>query len=187
MTADDVTGLIPILLWVGIGAWWMIRRRRKINLAKQAAERRARIKAIGDNIRKSTSDDRPTMAEKLQADLQATREWAPRGDERGLVATQNSTIAEYHLKDDLGLFAGGPKPYEIDQLQRDILLAHARRDAAHALANTETLLDEMWNVRSYVDRKIGQVLWFLLFIWLALSGELQKLLTDLQSLAQYFH
>jgi hypothetical protein len=48
------------------------------------------------------------------------------------------------LREDLGE-AGGHRrhSYELDEFTRDILIVHARQDAAHALLNTGSLLIEL--------------------------------------------
>jgi hypothetical protein len=55
------------------------------------------------------------------------------------------------MEDDLGRYAEGPRPPEIDQAHRDILLAHARKDVAEALATSRTLLREVRRLTRALD------------------------------------
>jgi hypothetical protein len=58
-------------------------------------------------------------------------------------------------------FAGrgaGVKRYSLDDHTRDVLIAHARQDAAHALLNTATLLEQ-----SRALRRGFRIVLFLLF------------------------
>lgn len=59
----------------------------------------------------------------------------------------NGAVAKNELHEDLGRFKGRLRLYHLDDDARDRLLAHARRDAAHALCNTVTSLDQLKTVR----------------------------------------
>jgi len=52
----------------------------------------------------------------------------------------NHAIARDIVHNELGYTGNRRPPYNLDQDTRDILLVHARQDAAHALANTVSLL-----------------------------------------------
>ncbi len=67
--------------------------------------------------------------------INAQREVGMRGD-----SWDNHAVALATLSGDLG--AGGKQraPYYLDDMTRDILIAHSRQDAAHALLNTISLL-----------------------------------------------
>ena len=52
----------------------------------------------------------------------------------------NYAIARETLQGDLGYEGGSKASYNLDTDTRDILIAHARQDAAHALCNTTSLL-----------------------------------------------
>ena len=59
----------------------------------------------------------------------------------------NLVAARTVLQEDLGRFSGHLQVYGLDDDTRDRLLAHARQDAAHALSNTATLLDQVKGLR----------------------------------------
>lgn len=52
----------------------------------------------------------------------------------------NHAIAHGTLQGDLGTNGKPRDPYYLDDMTRDILIAHSRQDAAHALLNTMSLL-----------------------------------------------
>jgi len=107
------------------------------------------------------------MAEALDAELEAYR-WFARSDEDE-AQRNNALYARLVMEDDLGRYAEGPRPYEIDQEHRDILLAHARKDAAEALATSRTLLREIRRLTSSLDELARVAFWlmaaFLLWTW----------------------
>jgi hypothetical protein len=74
----------------------------------------------------------------------------------------NSIVAKNVLHEDLGRFDTIPQWYRLDTDTRDRLIAHARQDAAHALFNTATLLEQVRTLRRGL-RLIG-VLMFVLVI-----------------------
>ena len=52
----------------------------------------------------------------------------------------NELVAKDVLDQELGYDGAERAVYDLDQKTRDVLLAHGRKDAAHALLNTVTLL-----------------------------------------------
>jgi hypothetical protein len=52
----------------------------------------------------------------------------------------NHAIAKHLLLDEIDSTKPVSFTYRLDQERRDLLLAHARQDAAHALCNTDSLL-----------------------------------------------
>lgn len=47
---------------------------------------------------------------------------------------RDEALAKFQLDEDLQFFEGNTKhQYKLDQMQRDVLAAHTRQDAAHAL------------------------------------------------------
>jgi hypothetical protein len=73
----------------------------------------------------------------LRATIRAQRSTGMRGEH-----ADNHATARYTLFHEIG-FEGdkAPNPYDFDQGTCDMLIAHARQDAAHALGNTKSLLD----------------------------------------------
>jgi hypothetical protein len=67
----------------------------------------------------------------------------------------NALIAQNVLLEDLGHFGPNTPKYSFDSETRDRLIAHARQDAAHALINTSTLLQEMQNEMRKLRRAIS--------------------------------
>jgi hypothetical protein len=59
----------------------------------------------------------------------------------------NSIVARNILHEDLGRFDTRLRRYGLDDDTRDRLIAHARQDAAHALVNTATLLEQVKALR----------------------------------------
>jgi hypothetical protein len=138
------------------------------HFSKRAAEKRkAERRAMFKGWRDQSDDKRPTMVEALESELEISRRLAlPNGDE---AQRYNALYARHVMEDDLGRYALGPKPYEVDQAHRDILLAHARKDAAEALANSRTLLLEVRRLTSTLDEINRVLFWlfaaFLLWAW----------------------
>ncbi len=68
------------------------------------------------------------------------------------VSAENGIVARDVLHGEIGL--NGPserhEPYHLDADTRDILIAHGRQDAAHALLNTMTLVTEVASLRRVV-------------------------------------
>lgn len=136
----------------------------KRSAEKREAERRAKLKARRDE----REDKRPTMLEALHSELDAYRSIALTGDDEA--QRNNALYARTVMEDDLGRYAEGPRPYaDIDQEHRDILLAHARRDAAEALPTSQTVLREVRRLTSALDEFSRYAFWamvaFLLWTW----------------------
>jgi hypothetical protein len=90
-------------------------------------------------------DNRPEAEEDLKYRLKTARMVAERGDHWERIA--NEITARNVLQEDLGRFKGHQPDYHLHQTVRDRLLAHTRQDAAHALINTVTLMDNAWKAR----------------------------------------
>jgi hypothetical protein len=103
------------------------------------------------------------MGEALDSELTAWLRMLPRGSNSTLAA--NPIIARHILEDDLGRFAEGPTPYQLDQQTRDILLAHARQDAAEALLNTKALLEEMRGLTNAWRTQTTELRWGVLSLF----------------------
>ena len=56
------------------------------------------------------------------------------------VSWENHVVAQYTLNEELGNHGTPEAYYDLDQTTRDVLLAHARQDAEHALLNTTSIL-----------------------------------------------
>jgi hypothetical protein len=147
MHVDDVTSLIvpygiAAVAWALFGAALSLPSRyRRWAWLREIRTFGAKLKAERDN----RPDKRPTMVEALQDELDMRQRIAvrPVTGEEPWYKTSNPILAKHQLNDDLGQYAEGPHEYNLDQGRRDILLAHARRDAAEALANTRSLLEEV--------------------------------------------
>ena len=62
----------------------------------------------------------------------------------------NAIVARNILHDELGRFRGGQRNYSLDPETGNRLLVHARQDAAHALLNTSSVLDQIRILRRLV-------------------------------------
>lgn len=106
---------------------------------------------------------RHTAEEALRAVMKANAEFGGRTDAHGL----NLLVASNVLKEELGLFEGyDPPDYNLDKDTADVLLAHARQDAAHALTNTASILEQLTSVQRQV--RFGLILQSLVIIGVAL-------------------
>ena len=65
----------------------------------------------------------------------------PRGTDKEAII--NRFTAKEILHEELGLRSSHQPDYGFDQTTRDRLIAHTRKDAAHALLNTMTLMKEV--------------------------------------------
>ncbi|MHC6156570.1 hypothetical protein ACVSQB_32940 [Bradyrhizobium elkanii] len=152
-------GWLIIWAWLALGIKLLLDHYRKRTGARRKAEQRAEFKTRRD----ARDDKRPTMIEELEGRLDAARRLAVRGEDEA--QRNNALYAQLLMEDDLGRYAEGPWPYNIDQDHRDILLAHTRRDAAEALANSRTLLQEVRRLTSTLD-ELNRVAFFVLAAYL---------------------
>lgn len=80
------------------------------------------------------------------------------------VGQKNHSIAENILDEELGRFRDSlQSSYDLTETVRDRLVVHSRRDAAQALLNTISLLDEIQSLRKQVSTSVS-------LNWLALGG-----------------
>jgi len=79
---------------------------------------------------------RPTAVESLRTALKTRRELEGRLSDTDV----NFEVARNVLHEDLGYVGDRRIGYDLEDDTKDILLAHARQDAAHALLNSVTLL-----------------------------------------------
>jgi hypothetical protein len=160
---SNTIGWLVIGAWLALGFKLLLNQYRKRAEEKRKAERRAMFKARRDE----RDDKRPTMVEALESELDAYRSIAVRGDDEA--QRNNALYARIIMEDDLGRYAESPRPYDVDQAHRDILLAHARRDAAEALATSQTLLREVRRLTSALDEFASVAFWvmaaYLLWSW----------------------
>lgn len=77
--------------------------------------------------------------------IKAQRSLGMKGD-----SWDNYAVARDTLNGDLGLAGKQRDAYNLDQNTRDILLAHARQDAAHALCNSISLLNRIKNLNRVI-------------------------------------
>ncbi|MGX1325434.1 putative membrane protein [Bradyrhizobium sp. USDA 377] len=157
---SETFAMLVMGAWLALGAKLLLNRYSKQAEKKRKAERRALFEARRDE----RDDKRPTMLEALESELDAYRSIAVRGDDEA--QRNNALYARIVMEDDLGRYAEGPRPYaDLDQARRDILLAHARKDAAEALATSRTLLLEVRRLTSALD-EINRVLFWLFAAYL---------------------
>jgi hypothetical protein len=76
----------------------------------------------------------------------------------------NGVVARSVLHEDLGRFKGRLHAYNLNDDARDRLLAHARQDAAHALCNTSSLLDQVKVLRRTMIVLIGLMIFSVLSV-----------------------
>jgi hypothetical protein len=153
---SEAVGMLVMGAWLALGIKLLLDRFSKRATEKRKAERWATLKARRDE----REDKRPTMAEALESELDSLRRVALPGDDEA--QRNNALYARIVMEDDLGRYAEGPRPYaDLDQAHRDILLAHARKDAAEALANSRTLLLEVRRLTGTLD-EVNRVLFWLL-------------------------
>jgi hypothetical protein len=81
---------------------------------------------------------RLTAEEALAIGLNARRTIEGRLDQCDV----NYEIARNVLHEELGYIGERREPYHFDEETRDILIAHSRQDAAHALRNSMTILQQ---------------------------------------------
>ena len=148
MGNDWITGAIVMVVWLAVGAMFYNRSHRKAKQRRQQQERQAKFA----RLREEREDKRPTMVETMDMELSSLRYFTPRGED--LTAKGNAIIARLEMEDDLGHYAEGPRPIDLDQPKRDLLLAHARRDAAEALANSKSVLEEVRMLRRTFDEMV---------------------------------
>lgn len=98
-----------------------------------------------------------TIAEVIALQAELHERLTPRGMDAAEArsAIWASTLIEY----DLGQYADKPMPRNLDAAQRDILVVHARRDAAEALANSKVLLREVERLTKASSEFTSMVFW----------------------------
>jgi hypothetical protein len=85
---------------------------------------------------------RETAIEHLRLQMAFAKDTGPKD-----ASFLNSVIARNVLDEDLGRFDSTLHMYRLDDDTRDRLIVHARQDAAHAVINTATLLQEVKSLR----------------------------------------
>ena len=158
MNEDDLIWIVW-WVWIAVALYWLFRRISRKSREKKKSLRQAEAKAA----RELRADKRPTYAEALESEVAATR--AVMYPDENWTLTVNAIVASKTLEDDLGRFADGPPArYELEQDRRDTLLAHARRDAAEALLNSRTLLNEVNAFKAALNNLSRSLFW----LWVAL-------------------
>lgn len=144
-------------------AYYLIERALSKRAERKRTERRL---AAQKAIRERLDDPRPTRSETLEMELRALRSIALTGDDDTL--REIEICARLTMEDDLGKYADGPTPYDVDQAHRDILLAHARRDAAEALLTSRTALHEIRSIKSTLTSltRTGSFVLVVYVLWL---------------------
>jgi hypothetical protein len=89
--------------------------------------------------------EKQTADEALKKALKAAQMFAVRGTDWN--ATKNRLVAQNILHEELGQFSDIQSMYDLDEATRNRLIAHTRQDAAHALCNTITLMEEVRSLR----------------------------------------
>jgi hypothetical protein len=62
----------------------------------------------------------------------------------------NLLVAKNVTDEEMGRYGENPLEYALQQKTKDTLLAHGRQDAAHALCNTKSILDQNAKILSYL-------------------------------------
>jgi hypothetical protein len=161
---SDTVGWLVMWACLALGIKLTLDYFSKRSAEKREAERWTALKARRDK----REDKRPTMMEALDSELDSYRRIALSSEDEA--QRNNALYARIVMEDDLGRYAEGPRPYaDLDQAHRDILLAHARKDAAEALATSRTLLREVRRLTSALDEFGRYAFWamvaFLLWSW----------------------
>lgn len=125
---------------------------------KRQAARRKELKALQD----ARDDKRPTLADAVQTELDFIRNFTPRGDDTA--EKRSETWGRLMLDHDLGRHAESAPPYELDQSQRDTLLANARKDAAEALKNSQVVLRQVQGLTNSLNEFGRYLTWALLMV-----------------------
>jgi hypothetical protein len=111
-------------------------------------------------------EGKQTSQQALEMALKAHRELSLPGS--NWTKQANHIIARNVLDAELERYADEPPIYRLDQETRDRLLVHARQDAAEALLQARSLVDEVHRLKS-VLRSLNFSAWFLFasyFLWL---------------------
>jgi hypothetical protein len=96
-------------------------------------------------------NDKLSAEAHLKAALLAFEALTPNTDQ-DYISKRNAVVAKNVLHEELGYIGEPREPYHLDQDTRDILLKHARQDAAHALANSTSVLRELRTIRKIIVR-----------------------------------
>ena len=92
----------------------------------------------------SAWQDRETGArEALKADLAATKSLNGKLTDMD----RNAAVARRTVNEEMGRYGDPDVYYELNTQSADILLSHARQDAAHALLNTITIWKQLRSVK----------------------------------------
>lgn len=161
MGQDDLIFLAVAGLWVAGGAMLYMRAQRK-------AKERSQLDGLRGTLAKrrdERDDKRPTIVDQRLMEVSGLRALSVRDED--LALQENEIWARLQMEDDLGHYAEGPRPINLDQSQRDLLIAHARRDAAEALANVKLILSE---VREQRRERNELMRWLSFAMFLALGA-----------------
>lgn len=96
-------------------------------------------------------DSEKEAKEALRATLRVQRELGMKGD-----INDNKAIARNVLHEELGYYGERKPQYDLEEGIRDTLIAHGRQDAAGALLNTISLLNEI--------KRLKRLCWLIIFL-----------------------
>ncbi|ACB27625.1 hypothetical protein [Methylobacterium radiotolerans] len=102
--------------------------------------------------------------DRIRFAIRAQRDLGMKGD-----SWDNHAIAHGTLQGDLGTNGKPRDPYYLDDVTRDILIAHSRQDAAHGLLNTMSLLKRVRQLTIAVYLLMALVLLLIVFVAATLS------------------
>lgn len=154
MNMQDVATSVAWWLLLSMILWVFNRHNARVAETKFSAEHQEELK------KRRARDDggRLTAIESLKDEMRAAHTlWSK---EESWPLKSNTIFARNLLDDDLGKFAERYAHFDLDEATRDILLAHARRDAAEALLNTRTLLEQSHARQKSYREMYGQVYFF---------------------------
>lgn len=108
---------------------------------------------------------------RIQSTIKARRAVGLKGE-----SWDNQAIARDVLFDELGYNRAERPHYHLDDQTKDILLAHVRQDASHALSNTISLLERV----EKLDRTVRSLCVFVVAAGITIAYLLWKILQNSQ-------
>jgi hypothetical protein len=103
--------------------------------------------ALAEKIKEAIMDSsRGTAEADLATSLKSLRDMGLTSEHHA-----NLAVAKNVTNEELGRYGEHPLEYALKQKTKDTLLAHGRQDAAHALCNTKSILDQNAKISSRLN------------------------------------
>ena len=83
----------------------------------------------------------------------------------------NLAVAKNVTNEEMGRYGEHPLEYALKQKTKDTLLAHGRQDAAHALCNTKSILDQ----NAKISSQLNTLNWLMVVVVCMLGAIVAKL------------